>query len=318
MFKKLFKTNYPVGVKINKESISLAQLEERGKSYSLTGATEIYTPDNITWKSDEWIKWAAQRLNENVSKKLFNDRDIVGSVAECELHIENLNLKDKEQKQEQNDNIAAIISEKLSCKPSELLIKTAKGENENYVAMAIGRESVEKYIEVYKQANLNLKAIGVWPVALVNSYINFFGRRETDKKSVVMLIDLESDIVRIVICRHEKLLFAKSLYIETDVIQKNLENTKRLIMELKAAKHYFDSNYNDTPIERIVFFYKQGFENSVYADIAAKMDIPAHIGDCLKAIEIKNNENGNIIDRREQNTGWADVFGLSLYRCKNA
>jgi len=315
MFDTLLKSRCPVGIEINRTALSFAQLQTLGKQVRLIAARRFDKPDNIRWESEEWIKWAVNNLQKGIRKKWFNNIEMVGSVLPSELYIENLNLEGEDKSDE---NIASIVEEKLPCSANELLIKTAEGEKGNFVVMAVRRELIEKYLEIYKQLGLDLKAIGVWPIALVNTYVHFFGRRETDKQAVVVLVNFDSDATTVAICRHKKLLFAKSLEINKEEVKSGSEGCERLVMELNATKKHFNSLYKDTAIDRAVFFPTADMPEQIYGDIARKTDMTAQIGDCLKAVELVRNPNKQLIERRNGHSNWAVVFGLSLYGGNNA
>jgi hypothetical protein len=184
--------------------------------------------------------------------------------------------------------------------------------------MAVRRDLIEKYLEIYKRLGLDLKAMGVWPVAVMNTYVNFFGRRKTDRDAVVMLINFTNEATNIVVCRHNKLLFAESLQITKEELISESGSREKLVVELTAAVNLFKSIYEDTDIERAVFFPTSDISMEFYADLAGKLNMPAQIGDCLKAVEIEKNPDGQTVERRDGYTNWATVFGLSLYGSNNA
>lgn len=320
MLDMFLKTKLPVGVEINRETINIAQLKKSKKQVGLVAARRFQKPDNISWQSDEWVDWGVDSLRREFGKKWFKNFEIVGCVPSSELFIENLKIEENnEDTRGFEEKVSSSMEEKLPCSANELLIKTAGGEMDNYVVMAVRRKLIEKYMEIYKRLGLDLKAMGVWPVALTNTYVNFFGRRKSDRQAVVMLINFNSEAATVAVCRHQQLLFAKSLRIGKDELISDDKARERLMVDLTAAVNCFKKIYTDTNIERAVFFPASDIPMQFYADISEKTGIPAQIGDCLKAVEIDNNPNGQVVDRRKDgDTNWAIVFGLSLYGSNNA
>jgi Tfp pilus assembly PilM family ATPase len=318
MLDMLLKTKLPVGVEINRDIISIAQLKRSKKQVGLVAARRFEKPDNIIWQSEEWINWVVGTFGREFGKKWFKNVEAVGSLPSSELFIENLKIEGNDDNRRFEQKIVANIEEKLPCSADELLIKTAGGEQGNYVVMAVRRDLIEKYLEIYKRLGLDLKAMGVWPVAVMNTYVNFFGRRKTDRDAVVMLINFTNEATNIVVCRHNKLLFAESLQITKEELISESGSREKLVVELTAAVNLFKSIYEDTDIERAVFFPTSDISMEFYADLAGKLNMPAQIGDCLKAVEIEKNPDGQTVERRDGYTNWATVFGLSLYGSNNA
>ncbi len=157
---------------------------------------------------------------------------------------------------------------------------------------------------------MQIKSIGIWPLALVNSYSNFFGRRKSDVNTVVMLLDIKPSGTNVVITRHKDLLFARSILISANQLEGDEALTK-LILELNACRKQFSSMYKKAQIERLIFLSGTNVETNICTTIAKKLELPAHMGDCLAAVETKNIHQCGI-ERREGKVSWATAFGLSL------
>jgi hypothetical protein len=158
---------------------------------------------------------------------------------------------------------------------------------------------------------------------MVNCYAGFFGRRQSDIKVVVMLLDIEPNCTNVVISRHKNLLFARSIAIGA----KHLGDEKmatRLTLELTACRRQLVSMLPGTQIERLIFLSGRAVDREVCASIAKQLEMPAQIGDCLTAVETNglyrsagdaghdSSRSGTMIDRRDCRINWAIAFGLSL------
>jgi hypothetical protein len=137
-----------------------------------------------------------------------------------------------------------------------------------------------------------------------------------------MLICVEADCTKVVICRHANLLLARSLPIGAERLDDE-QAAMRLVMELTACKRQFALMYRNAQIERLIFLSGQSAGKDIYATIAKQLEMPAQMGDCLAAVEIgkscrlgRDNHGddrlSNDIDRRDCHINWAVVFGLSL------
>ena len=125
-----------------------------------------------------------------------------------------------------------------------------------------------------------------------------------------MLLDIKPSGTNVVITRHKDLLFARSILIGSDQLDDEAITTK-LILELNACRKQFNLMYKRAEIERLVFLSGTAVDTDVCTKIAQKLELPAHMGDCLAAVETKDvHQQG--IDRRESKVSWATAFGLSL------
>jgi hypothetical protein len=144
-----------------------------------------------------------------------------------------------------------------------------------------------------------------------------------------MLICIESDSTNVVICRHKKLLLARSIAIGSNRLGDEQVVT-RLVMELTACKRQFGLMYRKAQIERLIFLADKSINKEACATIARQLEMPAQIGDCLAAVEIDKscrlarNESDNYeevdpdamenqADRRANHPNWTIAFGLSLW-----
>jgi Tfp pilus assembly PilM family ATPase len=170
---------------------------------------------------------------------------------------------------------------------------------------------------------LQIKSIAVWPAALTNSYVMFFGRRETDVEAVVMLLNIDRNCTNVVICRHRNPLFACSIpvgakqlvrapnYGEGVLAVPVDEMVTKLALELTVYRRRFGSMYEEAKIERLIFLSGCSIDRDICTTIAKQMGMPAQTGDCLAAAEAEKS-NGLVIDRRQCKINWATAFGLGL------
>jgi hypothetical protein len=201
------------------------------------------------------------------------------------------------------------VKQKLPFDAGDAMIKYLPTEDGNIVAIAVQRRIIDRHLAIYENANLHIRSMAVWPIALINSYVSFFGRRQTDIQAVVMLIEIDSNHTRAVICRHKNLLLARSIPIGARQLDSD-EIVTRLVVELTACKRQLMSIYKSAHIERLLFLAGQGSQ-STCATIARQLEMPAQAGDCLAAVKIPD-PSALGIDRRSSQVNWATAFGLSL------
>ncbi len=309
MFGFLKKNVYPVGVDISNDAVRVARLKEDRDGLVLVSAAGDECPSHIQPGSSDWQKWVIETLQLLAAKHKFINRDIIASIPAADVFIDHVKLH-KSEGRNLDDVILSKVKQRLPFSPDQALVKYITAEDDNVVVIATEREKINRHLAIYEKANLKIKTLGVWPVALTNSYSRFFGRRQSDLKAIVMLIDLNSNITNVVICRHKNLLFARSIRIGVKQLQKS-EDFSRLALELEACKKQFGSMYRKAVIERLVFISGAAVEREVYQKIAKKIHIAAHVGDCLSAVKVLNKGQMEV-DRRNCQINWATAFGLSL------
>jgi len=323
MFAFFKNTTHNIGVDLGNDSIKLVQLRSNGKTMALVAGRFEQRPQDIEPGSSSWQRWAIQMIRRFISEGAFKGKNVVAAIPAGDVVIEQTKMpRTGDGKLE--DLLFAKIKHKLPFEPvkDNTMIKYIATENDNVLIMATQRKIIDRHLAIYEQANLHVKAIGVWPIALANCYATFFGRRKSDLDSVVMLIDITPDSTNLVISRHCNVLFARSISIGAAELCDEKSAT-RLVLELSAAKRQFATMYHNPQIDRLIFLSGQAVERQVCAEIAKQLEMPAQMGDCLAAVQIVNPYKVGI-DRRAPTAGshlsrsnhhqanWATAFGLSL------
>jgi type IV pilus assembly protein PilM len=308
MFGLLNRKIYPVGVDIGEDDLKIAQLKESKNSLILISGGAETCPVNIEHQSSDWQKWVIDTMKNLFDKSEFIGREVVAVVPASDVFIDVIKIQKTEGKKF-DDMVLARAKQKLPIELDQAMLKYIPSEEDNYIIIATERQNINKHLAIYENAGLNIKSIGVWPLALINSYTRFFGRRKTDLQAVVMLVDICRKRTNVVFCRHKNLLFAKSIPIGVKNLDNNQMNS-RLVMELSSVKQNFASVYKKASLDRLVFISGNAVERDVYTNIARQLQLPAQIGDCLSAVQVKSS--GLEIERRNCQFSWAASFGLSI------
>lgn len=304
---------YPIGVDIGAEAVKMVQLTDGGGHISLLAGGSRSKPEDIEFGSSRWQRWAVHVISELTDNERFRGRDVVAAMPAQDMFLEHMRkprIADGSASEEKLCEILfSKVKQKLPFDAGDAMIKYLPTEDGNIVAIAVQRKIIDRHLAIYENANLHIRSIAVWPIALINSYVGFFGRRQVDMGAVVMLIEIDSNHTRAVICRHRNLLVARSIPIGAKQLD-NDEIVTRLVVELTACKRQLMSTYKSAQIERLLFLAGQG-DQSTCATIAKQLEMPAQVGDCLAAVKIPE-PSGLGIDRRESQVNWATAFGLSL------
>lgn len=326
MFGLLKKHTYSIGVDICDDSLRLVQLGNNGKGLQLIAGSTEPTPDDIEFGSSIWQKWAIETIHKQISSNDFQGKEVIAGIPTNAVFIDHFKMP-KVNKGKLEDALFSKIKQKLPFEPTQenTMLKCFQTEQENVVVMATERTIIDRHLAIYEKAGTTIKSISVWPIALVNCYTTFFGRRKSDLETIVMLICIEANCTNLVICRHKNLLFARSIPIGARQLIDETE-INRLVFELTSCKRQYSAMHKNSQIDRLIFLSSRAAERNVCATIAKQLEMPAQIGDCLAAVEIagsfrlerdleseKEKENpANPVERRNCQVNWAVAFGMCL------
>lgn len=334
MFGLLNNKAYPIGVDIGDDVLKLVQLASNSKglyTLSLLAGNIENRPEDVEPGSADWQRWTIEAIRRLAGNGEFRGKDVAAAIPVREVFIDHVRIS-KSNDGKMDDAVFSKIKQKLPFEPirKNMMLQYIKTDQENVLVMAAERKIIDRHLAIYEKANLHIQSICVWPMALVNCYTQFFGRRKSDLESVVMLACVEDDSTNVVICRHKNLLFARMIPIgESHFSDENA--VARLVLEMTGCRRHFNSIHHSARIERLIFLSGRNINKQVCATIAKQLEIPAQMGDCLAAVEIRNpyllgidrrtsarsgmkmlrNSEAGLLPESEQ-INWATAFGLSL------
>lgn len=312
----------PIGVDMGDDALKVVQLGNNGRGINLIAGGSKNRPEDVEPGSSNWQRWAIEAIRELTANGKFRGRDVIAAIPASEVFIDHIKMP-KIEKDKLQDAVFSKIKRKLPFEPDGAMIKYIPTKEDNVLVIAAERKKIDRHLAIYEKANLQVKSIAVWPTALTNSYVKFFGKRKSDVEAVVMLLDIDTNYTNVVICHHKNLLFARSIPIGAKQLEgapkrdeghlgtRTDEMIARLVLELTACKRRFGSMHKEAQIERLIFLSSQTVDRDICTTIAKQLEMPAQMGDCLAAVETANLYSLGI-DRRQCKVNWATAFGLSL------
>ena len=301
---------YSIGIEMAKDHLKLAQLGRRKRRLCVLGEDSVDLPESIEPGGIDWQKWAIETLRSTIQKGKYKGRNVTAVTGADEVIIEHIKANGvSEDKVE--EYIYSKLKHRLELTESDSVVKHIRSDDNNLIVLVSDRNKIDRHVAIYEQSGLAVQSIIVWPMALAETYVNFFGRRLSDLETVVMLIDIESHRTNVVIARHRNIFFARSL--PTGICELNGENKAEssLLSELNGCKEQFYSMYGCAKIQRLVFLSGRLIPQEICLSISKHLGIASHLGDCLGAVEFNKNSSSGI-NRRESRYSWATAFGLSL------
>ena len=300
---------YPIGVDITDDGLRMAQLKENnGSLVLLSGGCQSCPPDILPGTA-QWQKWAIETIRNLSATSKFSGKYVVASIPPSDVFIDHIKVT-KSDNRSFDEAVLSKAKQKLPPEYEDAMVKYINAEEDNIVIIATTHLLIDRHLAIYEKAGLKIRSIGVWPLALTNAYMRFFGRRASDIESVVMLVDVGILRTNVAISRYKGLLFSRSIPIGIKLMQ-TPDMINRLISELVGCSQSFNSIFKKIKIERLIFMSGQAVDRNIYTAIAKQLQLPAQIGDCLSAVKTVKNKNMNI-ERRNCQFSWATAFGLSL------
>lgn len=305
---------YPIGLDMTEDVIRVAQLGNTAKGLRLIAGALKTIPQGILYETKEWQTWAQDNIAAMLQNTQFKGREIIAAIPASQVFVDYIKLVRIDHRDANLDEtVLAGIKQKLPFDSDKTIVKYITTEDDSVLVVASKKEIIDKYLQIFEEAKLQVKAINIWPAALTNCYTQFFGRRKSDQQAIVMLLNIEQHDTNVVICRAKKLLFARSIPIGAKKLHE--ENAiAELIEELVSCRRYFASLQKGLQIERLIFLSGQQLSDirrDHCTSIAKQLKLPAQIGDCLAAVKTQDfYEYG--VDRRQQQYSWATAFGLSI------
>jgi type IV pilus assembly protein PilM len=305
---------FPIGVDMDSETLKMAQLVHDGEALRVIAGTKDDLPADIKLGTSQWQHWAIKTIRQMLAQGTFKGRKVVTALPADEVFIDQIKVP-RTTDDKLRDTVLAKISGKLPFDSKDALVQfvvTNAAAETDVLVMATEHAKVDRHLAIYEKAGLQVQSIGVWPLAMVASYANFFGRRRSDADITAMLLEVGVNFTKVVICRQKQLLFARLVPIGVRHLE-NEEVVKRLVLELASCARYFEGLAKGIRIGRMIFLAGQATDRELCNNIvqlAQHLQVPAQIGDVLAAVELA--QDGRSFERRGSQVNWTSSFGLSL------
>jgi Tfp pilus assembly PilM family ATPase len=315
MLTLLKKKIYPIGIDIGSGYVRLAQLGCDGETLYLHTSGCQMKPETIAEGSPDWQRWAVSCVRDMSRKYGFKGKNVVTALPSESLFIDQVRIAKTPAKKIHNA-VLAQVSRKLPFPADDAALQYVvlkEGQETDLMILATQQSCIRHHLAIYEAAGVQIQSIQTWPEALMNSYVHFFSRRKEDETKITMLMDIGLQHTNVVICQQFSLLFARMIPIGFMQLKQG-EHVQRLMSEIDACCHYFDSVGEGRHIQLLMFLANKNIDAEIaskVAELAQRMQVAAQMGDVMSAIE-KRNGSDEGVDRRDIQLNWATAFGLSL------
>jgi Tfp pilus assembly PilM family ATPase len=92
------------------------------------------------------------------------------------------------------------------------------------------------------------------------------------------------------------------------------DSLNRLVEELELCRRYYETTFQDKPVQRLMFLGGEARQKALCQHIARAMGLAAQVGDPLPRLKRENDGEDGIecLDRKSQHPSWAVAIGLSI------
>jgi Tfp pilus assembly PilM family ATPase len=300
-----------IGIDTAGEGLHLVQLSGPGAGAEALELAFHPRPEHIPSGTAAWQHWGVEALQCLLKEGGWRCKSARGVISASQMiveTVERVKLKDDKFLETMVARVRPRVGSE--CTKETLVIKDLPIDNTYTLVMATDREWVNRYLATYEKAGLEIDALYTWPEALHQCYCCFFGRRDSDQKATVMLLDVRRDYTHAVICRQDKIFFARRLSVGADALD-NGKMLDRLTLEVGTCRRDFKMLYSDVTLSRLVFLSGASVPNEVYMAIAQELEMAAQVGDCLNAVA----QTSLVTKQKDLNRtsgSWASTFGVCL------
>jgi hypothetical protein len=319
-FNLLSQKTFPIGVEITAKFVRMAQLGLSDGQIKLIAGGSEPLPEGIEPYSGQWQRSTIEAVRSIYSSAPFKSKNVI-TVMPCADMFSKEIKKKLGSGQAAEDVLDAEVKKLLPFESQGALVRyivlsqdDKSAEEKDILILAAEKFKVERHLAIFEKASLNIRAITVWPVILVNSYVNFFGRRKTDFDAVVMLINASETECNVIICRQHDILFARTIPCGIGSLGQS-RGIEKLVSQIEACIRYFQATDRTSAIERMLLFASEGAEKNLIEcilTVAKKHTMPAHVGDVLKPVANNDLFKHGIDARVGGRDDWTTAFGLSL------
>ncbi|MGD0464443.1 MAG: pilus assembly protein PilM [Tepidisphaeraceae bacterium] len=350
--RKLFAPpSHPMGVDFGTDCLRIAQVQQSRRDFNLHAAACTDVPPDVRADPGSHLAFFAQAVPHLLAQAPFRGRQAVLGLPASVVHIQNLTLPPTPE-ENLKDAIVREASRRLPFDPSHALIRhTVVGEAPQtaglqVIAMAADARWVNKYLEAARAARLNVVAMNVQPLALLDCFARAY-RRTSELESTRFYIDIGSSGTRAMIARGTRLLFARNIVVGGDHLTRSLAESlgigfhdarmmriklgasplaqaggvdsalqdalDKLIRELEDCHCDHQAIFPEFPVERLIFVGGEARQRGLCKRIAKRLGVPGQTGDSLRHMAPSSNVGiESAIDRRHPQPAWAAAIGLSI------
>lgn len=205
----------PIGIDFGVDRVKLIQVTLTDPPQLLAAASSELPPEA---RNDPAARTAflSDNLRTLIRKGGFVGRRAICSIPASQTLVAYLQIN-RSESASLADQVAAHLRERFSVEPSRLVIRHLVSEagpgaanKQEVIVLAAGREMIRRYMDMLKNAKLDVVGMQSEPVAVLKSFEHMY-RRTEDAQRTTCFIDIGAATTKLIIAHGSRMVFAKTI-----------------------------------------------------------------------------------------------------------
>lgn len=206
----------PIAIDFGSSSLKLLQTGG-GDRPVLTAAADVPVPQSARASSDALFDFYATKLPTVLGAGKFKGKRAVVAIPSSKTFIQHMQIAALDGTST-DDLVKAQLQVQMGCSPQNVVVRTVDvasvhrdGQSkQETICLAVGRDTVMKYVELLKKCKLEVVGMHTEMLALLRSF-DHLNRRDEDSENTTLYVDLGWSGTRVAIAHGRKLVFARHI-----------------------------------------------------------------------------------------------------------
>ncbi len=299
----------PIGVDFGSDCLRLVQVQLVGNEHRLVAAASTDVPSHIRQNQSARLSFFVDATRDMLAQSNFRTRQAVLALPASAMHMQHLRMA----KMDDAETKKALLWEaqgKLPIDPAQALMRhLIAGEvyqeqepRNEVIVMAAARELVNQLLAAAAKAKLDVIGMNVEPKAVIDCFTHVY-RRQVDRDSTTMFLDLGCGASRAIIARGEQICFARAIPIGGDHLNKatadalkiSFDEAKLLRIKLCAAQ----SSQDEKRPQQTVHAPEPSLEDS-FPVLGAALQAQSHPATAAPTVRTEPPRTATLADHAQQ------------------
>ena len=204
----------PVAIDFGSASVKLLQIGS-GERPALVAAAEIPVPDSIRGDNDRLLAYYAEWLPKALRDGKFRGKRIVVGIPSHQTYIGHMQLTETPGVSK-DDLIKGQLQTQMGVSPNGVVVRNIEvcpvnrsGQTQTeMICFAISRETVMRYLEMFKKMRLEVVGVHTETLAMVRAF-DHLNRRAADVNVSTLYVDMGWCGTRVAITHGKDIVFAR-------------------------------------------------------------------------------------------------------------
>jgi len=299
------KTRYsPIAVDFGADSLKLLQIIPSDPPQLLTAAS-VKLPESLRTDQAARPAFFSASLKNLIKNHGFKGRRIICSIPAYQTLVQHLQVARTDDPQGIETQVHQQLLERLNVDPSRMVVRCFHvgqvlregGTKQEVICMAASRDSTLQYLDIARQAKLEMVGMHSEPMAILRAFAHLY-RREADTQRTTCFIDIGAATTKVMITHGIELAFAKVIHSAGDQLTHQFAQDRGIDFT-QARLERFEQTATDEQLQAHVAEQSDTTGSTTLSHpppANAGMDAITHEAATDTATAVKTAEGGEAID----------------------